>query len=188
MTTVTGKVEIGPGRAPSQLTAGKSYVRIRVAQMVTTSAGVLMLPVVGDPIPLEADGSFTAVVDPVPAGYGYVFEFSIDNGLWKSDPLIKRVPSSGTYNLKDLDDLVPVGGPGYTTPGWYAQALQARDETQAAAARTLPGGHVFATQMDAEIAMGSGYSYTYVDYSVTPNVTRTVLRYVRPGDIVGIGE
>lgn len=133
MTTITGKVEIGPGRAPSQLTAGKSYVRVRVADMVTTSAGVLMLPIVGDPTPLEDDGSFSVVVDPVPAGFAHVFEFEINNGQWKSIPIVKRVPASGTHDLKDLDDMAPVAGSQFAVPGWYGEVLEARDETLPAA-------------------------------------------------------
>ncbi|MEV8023649.1 SGNH/GDSL hydrolase family protein [Microbacterium sp. NPDC080220] len=137
MTTITGKVEIGPGRAPSQLTTGKSYVRVRVADMVTTAAGVLMLPVVGNPTPIEEDGSFSVVVDPVPAGFAHVFEFEINNGQFKSIPLVKRVPASGTYDLKDLDDMAPVAGSGYAIPGWYGEVLQAREDAEAAASSAV---------------------------------------------------
>lgn len=134
MTTVNGKVEIGPGRAPSQLTRGKSYVRVRVADMVTTSAGILMLPVVGDPTPLEADGSFSIVVDPIPQGYAHIFEFVVDEGRYLSPPIVKRVPASGTVELSELEDMLPVGGPQFAEPAWAAEVKAARDDVESVVA------------------------------------------------------
>lgn len=132
MTTITGDVGVGWGSAPSAVFPGKSYVRVRPADTVTTDTGVTMLPV---PAPKEiaSDGTWSLSIDPLPATFAYVFEFIIDAGRFKSRAFTKLVPATGSHAFADLEDVVAPGGGGYAPPPWTADVFTARDETLAAA-------------------------------------------------------
>ncbi len=126
MTTLTGDVGVGWGIPPAALSSDpnrKSYVEVRPTKVVNTATGVTMLPV-GARKELATDGTFSLEVDPLPAGFTHVVEFTVDGGRYRSAAIEILVPATGTVALADI---VQPGAP-FVPPAWFEQVLAARDE------------------------------------------------------------
>ena len=121
MTTVIGTLGVGPGVPPARLPGAQAaQVQVRSWEIVTTDAGKTMLPLISR-TPVNADGTWTVEVDPLPFGFAHVFEFYVPYGRYTSPPRFVRVPATGSYRYEDLEDVFPPNHAGWGVPSWIAE-------------------------------------------------------------------
>lgn len=112
MTTVTGTSLIGGGATPAQ-TRKSEFVLIEVVAPVFLASGELLLPA-PEIVKVNPDGTWTATVKALPAGYAYRFTMLVDGRAVSTR--IVTVPASGSALFKDLPDAIdPEDTPSYTS-------------------------------------------------------------------------